>query len=248
MWFGIITIFPEMFSSIIKFGIINKAIKKTILQINFWNPRDYSKKKNRSVDDYPYGGGVGMIMNIEPIYLAIQAAKCFIKNKTKIIYLSPQGKKMNQKDILKLSLNRNLILVCGRYKGIDERLIKNCVDEEWSIGDYILSGGELPAMVLIDCLVRVIPGVLGKIQSAEEDSFSKNLLEHSQYTRPKKFLNYNVPDILLSGNHAKIKKWKLKHSLGKTWKKRPDLLKNITLTKEEKKLLLEYQNKYKKKI
>lgn len=235
-----------MFSSIIKFGITNQAIKKKILKIDFWNPRDYSKKNNRSIDDYPYGGGVGMIMKIEPLYLAIQAAKFFIKKKTKVIYLSPQGKKIDQKNILNLSLNKNIILICGRYKGVDERLIKNYVDEEWSIGDYILSGGELPAMVLIDCLVRLIPGVLGKIQSANEDSFFNGLLEHSQFTRPKKFLNHNVPKILLSGNHLKIKQWKLKHSLGKTWKKRPDLLKKLKLNKEEKKLLIDYQNKYKK--
>ncbi|CAL4323250.1 tRNA (guanine-N(1)-)-methyltransferase [Buchnera aphidicola (Mindarus abietinus)] len=235
-----------MFASIINFGITSQAIKKNILKINFWNPRDYSTKKNRSIDDYPYGGGVGMIMKIEPIYLAIQAAKLFIKKKTKVIYLSPQGKKINQENILNLSLNENLILICGRYKGIDERIITNYVDEEWSIGDYILSGGELPAMVLIDCLVRLIPGAIGKIQSAFEDSFNNGLLDHSQFTRPKKFLIHNVPKILLSGNHLKIKQWKLKNSLEKTWKKRPDLLKKIKLTKKERNILIEYKNKHKK--
>ncbi|QJC33458.1 tRNA (guanosine(37)-N1)-methyltransferase TrmD [Enterobacteriaceae endosymbiont of Donacia clavipes] len=251
MWINVISLFPEMFQTILNYGLINKGIKRKLLNINFFNPRDFTDNKNRKVDDYIYGGGDGVILKAEPLIKSIYQAKLNMKNNVKLIYLSPQGKKINISLIKKLMLYKNIILICGRYKGIDERIINNFVDEEISIGDYILSGGELPAMVLIDILVRQIPGVLNKISSGNTDSFFNNgLLDSPNYTRPQKLKNLlknKVPSVLLSGNHKKIKEWRLKQSLGITWLKRLDLFKKKKLTQKEEILFNEFKNYYFKK-
>ncbi|HMI77026.1 MAG TPA: tRNA (guanosine(37)-N1)-methyltransferase TrmD [Buchnera sp. (in: enterobacteria)] len=239
LWINIISIFPEMFVAITNYGIISQAIKKRLIKINIWNPRNYTYNQHHKVDDRPYGGGPGMLMKAEPLITTIKKIKKLVKKNTKVIYLSPQGKKINQRIVMQLAKTSNLILICGRYKGIDERVIDSEIDEEWSIGDYIVSGGELPAMILIDALSRIIPGVLGSYQSLQEDSFSNGLLDCPQYTRPLLIKNMFVPPILLSGNHEKIKKWKLKESLKRTWIKRPDILHKLKLTVEQKKILSE---------
>lgn len=243
--FNIITIFPEMFNAITNYGVTGKAIKKKIIDINFLNPRNFTNNKHKSVDDRPYGGGPGMLMSIEPLYLAIQHAKCLLKNAT-IIYLSPQGTEFQQKNIPVLIEKKKIIFICGRYEGIDQRIIDNEVHEEWSIGNYIITGGELAAMVIIDAISRLIPGVIKKQQSVQEDTFSNNLLDYPNYTRPKILNKMSVPEILLSGHHDKIRIWRLKQALGKTWIKRPDLLKNKLLKKEEKKLLDEFKKDFNK--
>jgi len=235
-----------MFHAITQYGITSKAIKKNIINLTFCNPREFSKNKYKSIDDRPYGGGPGMLMSVEPLYLAVHHSKSLLKNAT-VIYLSPQGKKFQQNKIQSLINKKKIIFICGRYEGIDQRIIDNEVDEEWSIGDYILTGGELAAMIIIDAISRLIPGVIKKKQSVEEDSFSDNLLDHPHYTRPKIINNMTVPKVLLSGNHNKIRIWRLQESLGKTWIKRPDLLKKRLLQKEEKILLNKFQKKFYKK-
>ncbi|QJC28807.1 tRNA (guanosine(37)-N1)-methyltransferase TrmD [Enterobacteriaceae endosymbiont of Plateumaris consimilis] len=249
MWFGIISLFPEMFKSIIDYGITSKGIKKKLLTLNFWNPRDYTKNKYHNVDCNIYGGGSGVILKAEPLIKAIHAATQKVKKSVKTIYLSPQGKQINKLYVNNLLTYKNIILICGRYKGIDERIIHSYIDEEVSIGDYILSGGELPAMILIDILSRLIPGVLNKKSSNDTDSFFNNgLLDCPNYTRPRILKNKEkVPEILLSGHHKKIKKWRLQQSLGYTWLKRPDLFKKKKLTKEEKILFNEFKNDFFKK-
>ncbi|QCI22249.1 tRNA (guanosine(37)-N1)-methyltransferase TrmD [Buchnera aphidicola] len=244
IWFQIITIFPEMFRAITDYGITKKAICNNIINIDFINPRNFSKNKYKSIDDRPYGGGPGMLMCFEPLYLSIQYAKSILKNAT-IIYLSPQGTVFQQSNISKLIDKKKIIFICGRYEGIDQRIIDYYVNEEWSIGDYILTGGELAAMIMIDSIARLIPGVIKKKASIKEETFSKNLLDYPNYTRPKRINNISVPEILLSGNHKKIHFWRLQQSLYKTLINRPDLLKRV-LTKEEKTLLDEYKKKYDK--
>nr|BET44900.1 MAG: tRNA (guanosine(37)-N1)-methyltransferase TrmD [Candidatus Aschnera chinzeii] len=244
MIIGIITIFPEMFLTITKFGIISKAIKKNILNITYWNPRNFTTNKHRMIDDKPYGGGPGMLMLVQPINDAINAAKINMGNNIKVIYLSPQGRKLHQNNIHELSEYKKIILVCGRYKGIDDRLLKNAIDEEWSIGDYIITGGELAAMIIIDAIARLLDGTINNSESIQTDSFANGILDCPYFTRPKIIAGMKVPDVLLSGNHAKIKRWKKKQSLGNTWLKRPDLLMNIKLTEDEKLLLFEFQNEY----
>ena len=241
MWFGIITLFPEMFNTIIKYGIISRAIKQNKLNIQIWNPRDFTFDIHNTVDDKPYGGGSGMLLMVQPLRDAISAAKIASKNKAKVIYLSPQGYNLTQNAVKKLLTYNKLILVCGRYKGIDERIIQTEIDEELSIGDYVLSGGEFPAMVLIDSVSRLIPGVINKYTSINNDSFSNGLLECPHYTRPAIFENNSVPSVLLSGNHENIRCWRIKQSLGRTWIKKPELLKKITLNEEQKKLLEEFK-------
>lgn len=244
IWFKIITIFPEMFRAITDYGVIGKAIKKNIINIDFLNPRNFTNNKYRSIDDRPYGGGPGMLMSVEPLYLSIQHAKSTLKDAF-VIYLSPQGKQLEQNCIQKLIDKKKIILICGRYEGIDQRIIDSQVNEEWSIGNYILTGGELAAMIMIDSISRLIPGVIKKKKSLEQDSFSNNLLDYPNYTRPRIIYNMSVPKILLSGNHDKIRLWRLKQSLGNTWIKRPDLLKKNFLTKEETILLNEFKKKHK---
>ncbi|MDU8925217.1 tRNA (guanosine(37)-N1)-methyltransferase TrmD [Pasteurellaceae bacterium LIM206] len=237
MWIGIISLFPEMFKAITEFGVTGRAVKCNLLQVRCWNPRDFTHDKHNTVDDRPYGGGPGMLMMVQPLRDAIRAAKAEAGDGVKVIYLSPQGRKLEQAGVEQLSQNQKLILVCGRYEGIDERLIQTEIDEEWSIGDYVLTGGELAAMTLIDAVARFVPGVLGKQASANEDSFAAGLLDCPHYTRPENLNGLTVPPVLMSGNHEEIRKWRLKQSLERTWLRRPELLEGLALTDEQKKLL-----------
>ncbi|MFQ2343359.1 tRNA (guanosine(37)-N1)-methyltransferase TrmD [Aeromonas dhakensis] len=240
MWIGVISLFPEMFRAITEHGVTGRAVKSGLLQIECWNPRDFTHDKHRTVDDRPYGGGPGMLMMVQPLRDAIHAAKQAVGDGAKVIYLSPQGRKLTQAGVTELATNQKLILVAGRYEGIDERVIQTEVDEEWSIGDYVLSGGELPAMTLIDAVSRLVPGVLGDQASAEQDSFTDGLLDHPHYTRPEVLDGLAVPEALTSGNHEVIRRWRLKQSLGRTWQRRPELINNLALTDEQESLLAEY--------
>ncbi|MDX7762624.1 tRNA (guanosine(37)-N1)-methyltransferase TrmD [Aeromonas caviae] len=240
MWIGVISLFPEMFRAITEHGVTGRAVKSGLLQIECWNPRDFTHDKHRTVDDRPYGGGPGMLMMVQPLRDAIHAAKQAAGDGAKVIYLSPQGRKLTQAGVTELATNQKLILVAGRYEGIDERVIQTEVDEEWSIGDYVLSGGELPAMILIDAVSRLVPGVLGDQASAEQDSFTDGLLDHPHYTRPEVLDGLTVPEALTSGNHEVIRRWRLKQSLGRTWQRRPELINNLALTDEQESLLAEY--------
>lgn len=239
MWFGLITLFPDMFSAL-NHGIPARAHKQGLIQLTAWNPRDFATDKHRSVDDHPYGGGPGMVMMNAPLTAAIQAAKAAAPAPATTIYLSPQGKLFDQAAAASFIEKKSLILVSGRYEGIDERVIESEIDECWSIGDYILSGGELAAMSIIDACTRLLPGALGDADSAANDSLSTGLLEYPQYTRPEVFEGRAVPEVLLSGNHAAIARWRLKQSLGRTYCNRPDLLEKRQLTAEERVLLEEY--------
>ena len=240
MWIGVISLFPEMFRAITEHGVTGRAVKSGLLQIECWNPRDFTHDKHRTGDDRPYGGGPGMLMMVQPLRDAIHAAKQAAGDGAKVIYLSPQGRKLTQAGVTELATNQKLILVAGRYEGIDERVIQTEVDEEWSIGDYVLSGGELPAMTLIDAVSRLVPGVLGDQASAEQDSFTDGLLDHPHYTRPEVLDGLTVPEALTSGNHEVIRRWRLKQSLGRTWQRRPELINNLALTDEQESLLAEY--------
>jgi tRNA (guanine37-N1)-methyltransferase len=248
MWVGIISLFPEMFKAVSEHGITRRAIEQELLTLGYWNPRDFTTDKHRTVDDKPYGGGPGMLMKVEPLQGAIRAAREAAGNDCQVVYLSPQGDTLSQEMLAELSQMKNIILLAGRYEGIDERLIEQEVDIEISIGDYVLSGGELPAMVLIDGLTRLIPGALGDSESAAQDSFSEGLLDHPHYTRPDVVsvrVNGNdeearVPAVLLSGDHEKIRRWRAKQSLGRTFERRPDLIEKKDLSDEDKKLLDEY--------
>ncbi len=246
LWVGVISLFPDMFDAITKQGVTGRAVKNGLIDFHCWNPRDYALDKHRTVDDRPYGGGPGMLMMVEPLKQAIQDAKAEAGEGAKVIYMSPQGRKLEQRGAEELAQCEKLILVAGRYEGIDERIIESYVDEEWSIGDFILSGGELPAMTLIDAVARLVPGVLGHNQSAEQDSFSDGLLDCPHYTRPEILDGKQVPAVLLSGNHKEIAKWRLKQSLGRTWQRRPDLLQNLALTEEQARLLAEFQQEQQK--
>lgn len=243
MWLGVISLFPDMFRAITEHGVTGRAVKQQLLEFHCWDPRDFTTDKHKTVDDRPYGGGPGMLMMVEPLRQAIQAAKAAAEQagkEAKVIYLSPQGRKLDQSGVKELALNQALILVAGRYEGIDERIIATEIDEEWSIGDYVLTGGELPAMTLIDAVVRFVPGVLGHAASAEQDSFSDGLLDCPHYTRPELLGDLAVPPVLLSGNHEKIRQWRLQQSLGRTWERRPELINNLALTDEQVRLLAEY--------
>lgn len=228
MRFDIITLFPEMFDSL-QVGMPSIALNKGIIQLKLWNPRDFSQNKHRNVDDRPYGGGPGMVMQYQPLRDCIQAAKAEAGSASKVVYLSPQGKTFDQ-PMAQAQANQQgpVILLCGRYEGIDERLIEHWVDEEWSIGDVVLSGGEIPAMLVVDAICRLLPGCLGHEQSALQDSFQNDLLDHPHYTRPESIDGHNVPNVLLSGDHAKIDAWRAEQSRIKTWQKRPDLIKRRT--------------------
>ena len=249
--FDVITLFPQMFEAITKYGVTGRANENAVYRLHTWNPREFTEDNYRRVDDRPYGGGPGMVMLAEPLEKAIIAARdrqlANGIDGTKVIYLSPQGRPLSQSLVADLYELPGLVLLAGRYEGVDERLIERQVDYEISIGDYVLSGGELAAMVLIDCLVRQIPGVLGDPESASQDSFVRGLLDFPHYTRPEVYHGNVVPEVLLSGNHARIERWRLQQSLGRTWLRRPDLLASKIergLTKEEKKLLEEFQHAY----
>jgi tRNA (guanine37-N1)-methyltransferase len=239
VWVGVITLFPEMFTAL-KYGITGRAIKENLLSVDYWNPRDFTTDKHRTVDDRPYGGGPGMIMMAEPLKTAIDAAKKAAPANPVVIHLSPQGKHLTQERAVELLAKQQVILLAGRYEGIDDRLLASEVDEEWSVGDYVLSGGELAAMTMIDVITRLIPGALGHEDSAAQDSLSSGLLKYPQYTRPEDFNGLPVPDVLKSGNHQAIERWRLKQSLGKTWLKRPDLLLKKSLDKFQLQLLMEF--------
>ena len=229
MKFDVLTLFPEMFE-ILKSSVIGKAIEKDLIDINLINTRDFSNDKHKKVDDTPYGGGAGMVMKPDVVYSAYDSVK---DKNAKVIYMSPQGKKLNQKKVEELSKENHLIILCGHYEGIDQRVLDKIVDEEISIGDYVLTGGEIPAMVLIDSVSRYIDGVISN-ESVSEESFSNGLLEYPQYTRPEVFMGEKVPDVLISGHHENINKWRRQESLKNTLKKRPELLDNIELTEKEK--------------
>lgn len=239
MWCGVITLFPEMFS-VLNYGITGKAIKNKLLDITLWNPRDFTVDKHKTVDDSPYGGGAGMVMMVPPLHVAIEAAKQAAPQPPKVVYLSPQGREFKQETAETFLGEESLILLAGRYEGIDERIITQQVDEEWSIGDYVLSGGELAAMVMIDVITRLIPGAVGDEDSITQESLTSGLLKYPQYTRPESFQGIHTPEILLSGNHAAIARWRLKQALGRTWLKRPDLLAKKPLSKQELELLMEF--------
>lgn len=244
MIIDVLTLFPDIFSDMINWSIIGRAVENNIIEINSINIRDFSKNKHKKVDDYPFGGGPGMVMTPEPIYDAISSVRSI---DSKVIYLSPQGKKLNQKILNDLSKESHLILLCGHYEGIDNRIIENYVDEEISIGDFVLTGGEIPAMVLIDGITRLLPGVLSTDESFLDESHYNGVLEHPQYTRPRIFKDLDVPEVLLSGNHQKIDDWKTYEALKTTLIKRPDLLNNIDLDEKTsnlvRKIKLELQNK-----
>ena len=245
--FDAITLFPEMFAAVTQSGITSRALEKGLWQFNTWNPRDFTSDNYRTIDDRPYGGGPGMVMLAEPLEQAIEAARSAQRELLgtagggRVIYLSPQGARLDHKKVMSLAAEPALTLLCGRYEGIDERLIEKCVDEEVSVGDYVLSGGELAAMVLVDAVVRQLPGALGDGQSAVEESFAAGLLDCPQYTRPEVWSGQKVPDVLMSGHHELIRRWRLKQSLARSWKRRPDLLAERVLTVEEKTLLEEFQ-------
>lgn len=236
----VITLFPEMFSAITEHGITSRAVRQGLMQVNCWNPRSYTTDRHHTVDDRPFGGGPGMVMKVKPLEDALLEARQAAGEAAKVIYLSPQGRRLTQAAVKELANEQSLILIAGRYEGIDERFIEAHVDEEWSVGDYVLSGGELPAMVLIDAVTRLLPGALGHAGSAEEDSFTDGLLDCPHYTRPEVYAERCVPDVLLSGNHAHIRRWRLMQSVGRTHERRPDLLESRSLSGEEQKLLAEY--------
>lgn len=246
MWFGIVSLFPDMLEAVTRFGVTGRAVKSGLIQVESWNPRDFTHDKHRTVDDRPFGGGPGMLMKVQPLQDAIAAAKAAAPSPAKVIYLSPQGRKFDQQGAVELTTQESLIFVCGRYEGVDERLIEAEVDEEWSLGDFVLSGGELPAMVMVDAVARLVPGVLGDQASAEEDSFSEGLLDCPHYTRPEVLDGVGVPPVLMSGNHEQIRKWRLKQQLGRTYERRPDLLEQIDLNSEQQTLLKEYISETKK--
>jgi len=237
--FDAITLFPEMFAAVTASGITRKALEAGLWQMQTWNPRDFTTDNYRTIDDRPYGGGPGMVMLAEPLGKAITAAKA--AGGGRVIFLSPQGAKLDHAKVMSLAAEPAVTLLCGRYEGVDERLIAKCVDEELSVGDYVLSGGELAAMALIDAVVRQLPGALGDGQSAAAESFAAGLLDYPQYTRPEKWSGEKIPEVLLSGHHELIRRWRLKQSLGRTWQRRPDLIAGRDLTAEEKVLLKEFQ-------
>lgn len=255
MQIGLVTLFPEMFSAVSEHGITGRACRKGLISLNFWNPRDFAEDRHRTVDDKPFGGGPGMLMKSGPLQRAIAAGKSSIaagkgsiasqeapaeQRQPRVIYLSPQGRRIDHEAITELAAEDAFLLVCGRYQGIDARVIASEIDEEWSLGDFVLSGGELAAMAVIDAVTRQQFDALGDSESAKQDSFAKGLLHWPEYTRPQQVGELAVPKVLLSGDHAAIARWRLQQSLGSTWLKRPDLLEGRELSSEERSLLDEY--------
>jgi tRNA (guanine37-N1)-methyltransferase len=242
MRFDVVSLFPEMVLSAASYGVTGRAIEQGIVGLSVWNPRDYTQDRHRTVDDRPYGGGPGMVMKYQPLLAAVNAAKQpEIAGGSRVICLSPQGKQITQQLLQSATACGQLILVAGRYEGIDERFILSVCDEEWSVGDYVISGGELAALIVVDAVTRLIPGVLGDEDSAKQDSHADGLLDCPHYTRPEQSALGNVPDVLLAGHHAQIKRWRLKQSLGRTWLRRPDLLEKISLNAEQHALLREFK-------
>lgn len=246
MQFDVVTLFPSMFDALTEAGVTARARDRGLYQLVLWNPRDFAANAYRTIDDRPYGGGPGMVMMPEPLGKALAAARqremsAGVK-RPRVVFLSPQGRLLRHEIVSELAREEGLVLLAGRYEGIDERLIRKEVDDEISLGDYVLSGGELAAMVLIDCVVRQLPGALGDPESASQDSFANGLLDHPHYTRPEVYEGEAVPAVLLSGNHAEIGRWRLKQALGRTWQRRPDLLERRALSAEERTLLEEFKN------
>jgi tRNA (guanine37-N1)-methyltransferase len=243
--FDVITLFPRMFEAVTEYGVTGRARDRGLYQLVVWNPRDFAANSYRAVDDRPYGGGPGMVMMAEPLAKAIAAARQRQRSagiaRPRVIYLSPQGRLLRHETVAELAREQGLVLVAGRYEGVDERLIETSVDDEISIGDYVLSGGELAAMVVMDCVIRQRPGVLGDADSAVQDSFVQGLLDCPHYTRPEVYEGRAVPPVLLSGNHAEIRRWRLKQALGRTWQRRPELLERRGLSEEERALLEEFR-------
>ena len=250
MQLGIVTLFPEMFAAVTEHGISARAVRSGLMNLELFNPRDYTTDKHRTVDDKPFGGGPGMLMKTEPLIASIAAARQVVSQKqtvgekARVIYLSPQGKTLKQDSIIDLAKRESMVLLCGRYQGIDNRVLENEIDEEWSLGDFVISGGELAAMTLIDAMTRFQPGALGDEGSALEDSFSNGLLHSPEYTRPQSIAGSDVPEVLLSGDHEAIRKWRMKQSLGATWLKRPDLLQAMSLEIEQEELLKQFKQDY----
>ena len=240
MWFGVVSLFPEMFSAVTESGVTRRACEKGLISVTCFNPRDYAYDKYKTVDDKPYGGGPGMLMKVQPLRDAINAARAKAPAGTKVVCMSPQGERLNHSLVTRFHDWGSLILIAGRYEGIDERILQREVDLEVSIGDYVLSGGEIPAMCVIDAVSRMVPGVLGNIRNAQEDSFADGLLHFPQYTRPEEIEGLSVPQILMSGNHQKIRRWRLQQALARTYERRPDLLQSRLLNREEQELLREY--------
>ena len=235
MRFDVISLFPEMFEAM-RCGISGRAIERGQVTLELRNPRDYTQDAHRTVDDRPYGGGPGMVMMVEPLRLAIEDARAAAPS-SRVLYLSPQGRRLDQSAVRDMAAEPGLVLLAGRYEGVDERLIEAYTDQEWSIGDYVLSGGELPAMVLMDAVIRLLPGVLGHADSAEQDSYTDGLLDCPHYTRPEEIAGRAVPEVLKSGNHELIRRWRLQQALGRTWLRRPELLEGRALSGEEQDLL-----------
>ncbi|MFE8072635.1 tRNA (guanosine(37)-N1)-methyltransferase TrmD [Marinobacteraceae bacterium S3BR75-40.1] len=240
MWIGAVTLFPDMVQAVTEYGVVGRAVREGVLSVDYWNPRDFTHDRHRTVDDRPYGGGPGMLMKIQPLRDAIDAAKAAAGGPVHRVYLSPQGAPLTQDKVRELANRERLLLVAGRYEGVDERLIEREIDEEISLGDFVLSGGELAAMVVIDAVTRLLPGALGHDQSAEQDSFADGLLDCPHYTRPEQYEGQSVPPVLLGGNHAEIRRWRHKQALGRTWLRRPDLLEKRELSEEERTLLDEF--------
>ncbi len=237
--FDVVTLFPEMFGALTQGGIAGRALQAGLWRLQAWNPRDFTADNYRSIDDRPYGGGPGMVMLAEPLEKALDAVKQ--AGGGKVVYLSPQGRRLDHAKVMELADREALTLICGRYEGVDERLVRRRVDEELSLGDFVLSGGELAAMVVMDAVVRQLPGALGDGQSAVEESFATGLLDCPQYTRPEVHAGEKVPEVLMTGHHENIRRWRLKQALGRTWLRRPDLLQSRKLGPEEAKLLEEFQ-------
>jgi tRNA (guanine37-N1)-methyltransferase len=237
---GVVSLLPEMFSSL-QYGVCGRAIEEGLVKIDLWNPRDWAKRPHRQVDDKPYGGGPGMVMMYEPLLAAVRHAKSEMKHQSKVVYLSPQGKSVKQHDLNEVAgLEQSIIFLAGRYEGIDERFVEHHVDEEWSLGDFVMSGGELAAMVYIDAIVRLLPGSLGNPGSISQDSFMNGLLDYPHYTRPESIEGVKVPDVLKNGNHQEIQRWRRKQALGRTWLRRPELLKALNLNEADRQLLVEF--------
>jgi len=242
MRFDVVTLFPEMVNAAASYGVTGRAIERKIVSLSVWNPRDYTQDRHRTVDDRPYGGGPGMVMKYQPLHDAVLDAKQAGNGRAKVVYLSPQGRLITQAMLAEACDITQLILVAGRYEGVDERFVDQDCDEEWSIGDYVISGGELAALIVIDAITRLIPGVLGDETSAQQDSHSDGLLDCPHFTRPEQIEGHAVPEVLLGGNHADIDRWRMKQIVGRTWQRRPDLLQKKNLSAEQEHLLQQFKS------
>lgn len=241
MRIDVVTLFPELVDAVAQHGVVGRAIGSGIASLHCWQLRDFATDRHRTVDDAPFGGGPGMVLKGEPVLAAIAAARAAAAEPVRVAYLSPQGQRFDQAAACELAGRQRLLLLCGRYEGVDERALELAVDEEWSCGDYVLSGGELPAMMMIDAVVRLLPGALGDAESAQQDSFMHGLLDHPHYTRPQVLEGRAVPPVLLGGDHARVARWRMQQALARTWRRRPDLLAELKLTQEQQRLLDEYR-------